>query len=183
MSLCFCCIENTSYRLLSRLNRENCRYSQKKLWRWDNKISCGRCGAVVRQRCGHGHTSAGPAGVPPREAAGAGPGGRAAQETFGTVRSTEASPGRSQAGNIEGRTGQGQALKNGLEKHFKEKCFMHCINGDHICCYSDINVRLWKAIPVMYWRNFPGGQGLSVCTWPWADDSSSVSNYFCLSFF
>lgn len=22
----------------------------------------------------------------------------------------------------------------------------------------------------------------SVCTWPWVDDSSSVSNYFCLSF-
>lgn len=67
----------------------------------------------MRQRCGHGHTSAGPAGVPPREAAGAGPGGRAAQETFGTVRPTEASPGRSQTGNNDGRTGQRKALKEG----------------------------------------------------------------------
>lgn len=90
------------------------RYSPKKLWRSDNKMSCGRCGAVVRQRCGYGHTSAGPAGVPPREAAGAGPGCRAAQETFGTVRPTEASPGRSQAGSNDERIGQRKALKDGF---------------------------------------------------------------------
>lgn len=52
-----------------------------------------RCGAVVRQRCGHGHAGPGPAGVPPREAAGVGPGSRTAQETSGTVCPAEAPTG------------------------------------------------------------------------------------------
>lgn len=47
----------------------------------------------MRQRCGHGHTGPGPAGVSPREAAGVGPGSRAAQETSGAVCPIKASAG------------------------------------------------------------------------------------------
>lgn len=47
----------------------------------------------MRQRCGHGQAGSGPAGVSPREAAGAGPGGGAAQETLGTVCPVTASAG------------------------------------------------------------------------------------------
>lgn len=39
----------------------------------------------MRQRCGHGHSGPGPAGVSSREAAGVGPGSRTAQATSGTV--------------------------------------------------------------------------------------------------
>lgn len=47
----------------------------------------------MRQRRGHGHAGPGPAGVSPREAAGVGPGGRAAQETPGAVCPIKASTG------------------------------------------------------------------------------------------
>lgn len=98
--------------LLIRLNQRNhTDVLRKKIWCLYDKMSCGRCGAVVRQRCGHGHTGPGPAGVPPREAAGAGPGSGAAQETLGTVRPTEAPSGRSQAGNYGGRAGQRKLLE------------------------------------------------------------------------
>lgn len=47
----------------------------------------------MRQRCGHGHSGSGPAGVPPREAAGVGRGGGAAPETPGAVCPAETSAG------------------------------------------------------------------------------------------
>lgn len=52
----------------------------------------------MRQRRGHGHSRAGPAGVPAREAAGAGRGGGAAPQAPGAVRAAASPAGRGQAG-------------------------------------------------------------------------------------
>lgn len=52
----------------------------------------------MRQGRGHGHPCAGPAGVPAREAAGAGRGRGAAPQAPGAVRAAAPSAGRGQAG-------------------------------------------------------------------------------------
>lgn len=45
----------------------------------------------MRQRCGHGNKGSGPVRVSSREAAGAGPGCRAAQKALGAVRPVKTS--------------------------------------------------------------------------------------------
>ena len=52
----------------------------------------------MRQRCWHGHTGPGPAGVSSWKATGVGPGCRAAQETSGAVCPVKASTGWSKTG-------------------------------------------------------------------------------------